>query len=175
MDQRALFCSAGAAPRSTGTLAPRPMHDPYSPPRSDVSRPSDPGYTGLGRASVTTLSMSSVALGLTWFVFPTILRQVFAPNSTFLAYRPGAPGLIADLVLDAITYFICAYVAARMNRTRPQLVAMGIGAVGWLMYFWEVGGVGGIRFSEYPLWYELTPIHIVPAWVAGHVVSRTRR
>jgi len=151
------------------------MNDPYSPPRSDVSRPPDSDGAGLARAFLSTLGMGVVALGTGWIIFPTILRQVFSPNSTFFAYRPGSAGLVADLVSDALTYFVCSYLAARMNRTRPYAVAMGVAAIGWLVYFLEVGGVSGIRHSIYPLWYELAPVHFLPAWIAAYVVSRSRR
>ena len=151
------------------------MHDPYTPPSSDVSQPPDSSVGSLGRALLTSLGMGLVALGMSWFLFPNIFLRVFSPNSSFWEYRPSGPGLVVDIVFTALSFFGCSYVAARLNRPRPYLAAMGVGALGWLVYFWEVGGVSGIRFSEYPLWYELAPVDIVPAWIAGYVVSRTRR
>jgi hypothetical protein len=127
------------------------------------------------KALLSALGMGIVALGLDWYVFPTLLREVFSPNSTFFTYRPSGPGVVADMVVSAITTFACSLVAAWVNKPRAYLAAVGVGVLGWLVYYWEVGGISGIRFSEYPLWYELTPTHLVPAWVAGYVASRTRR
>lgn len=160
------------ARRSAASLASTMDTNPYQPPRSKVAYASDDGSIGLIRLLGAIVGASGASLFVSWFLVPAAISGMltWAPQALHL----GSAALVADMVLTSISSFIGACIAALICRGREIQSALAVGFIGWFVYFIEVGGPGGISQSEYPLWYELTPTHFLPAISAAYFVGRRR-
>ena len=82
--------------------------------------------------------------------------------------------LATDEVLSFLSFVVGCSVATTIAPGRRVAASVGVGAIGWLVYFFEVGGLSGIQNSRYPLWYELSPAHIGAAFFVAFLSSRRR-
>jgi len=95
---------------------------------------------------------------------------------------PASPGvasaspppifLIADLALSFLFFLLGCFLAARLSKGHIAAAAMGVAAIGWLVYFTEVGGLTGMLNSEFPAWYEFFPSHLLAAAIAIALARR---
>jgi hypothetical protein len=147
------------------------MRNPFAPPTAKVEDLRDDSAASVRKTLAATLGAAAAALVLAWMLVPllaeALVRLVRSP-----AKVPDPPMLALDLLFSTAVWFAGSYVAGRIAAGRHWLAAVGVGMIGWLVYFIEVGGITGILSSEFPLWYELSPSHIGPAVVAGLLLSR---
>jgi hypothetical protein len=147
------------------------MKNLYAPPTANVEDPSVVSRAGWLRVISAVLGFSVVSLLLSWFLAP-LLAEHLSKLAGFASERPGTAFFLLDLILSCSAFLVGCYMAARVVKGRPFIAAVGVGAVGWLVYFVEVGGPSGMLHSAYPLWYEFFPCHLSAAVLAAYLAKR---
>ena len=88
--------------------------------------------------------------------------------NTFLATLPTAAFLVV-LVAHMGQSFVGGWLAARLGKSRPMLLAMIIGGLSL------VGGIMAMRMIDGPDWMVVElPLYLVVAWLAGRLEQKRR-
>ena len=88
--------------------------------------------------------------------------------NTFLATLPTAAFLVV-LVAHMGQSFVGGWLAARLGKSRPMLLAMIIGGLSL------VGGLMAMRMIDGPDWMVVElPLYLVVAWLAGRLEQKRR-
>ncbi len=145
------------------------MNNPYAPPGAHVEDPELPSRGGVLRIAGVVLGLSLVTLTLSWILAPMLASEL-TKLAGLATNQPSKIFLLLDLIMSCAIFFFGCFLGARASKGRPFLAALGIGLVGWLVYFVEVGGLYGMLYSKYPLWYEFFPSHLGTALFAAYLV-----
>ncbi|MGZ5193996.1 MAG: hypothetical protein ACXWJM_01055 [Ramlibacter sp.] len=150
------------------------MNERFKPPTSlvaDVNVREEPSWY---RTASLVIVISVVSLGLAWFVVPSIAAFISQTAGFGNTENSPPPAVLAiDLVLTTIVAFVGCYSAARLSRGHYFLAAAGVGLVGALVYFVEVGGLTGMLRSDFPVWYDFFPDDALAA-LAAWILARRR-
>lgn len=146
------------------------MNDRYAPPAAPVAdivdSPRKPSWI---RTSLLVLAFGCLSVALAWLVVPVAAATLLGIDD---AETPSV-FIALDLVLSALVFFLGCYLAARLSRGHAFVAAAGVGFMGWLVYFLEVGGFNGMIDGEFPLWYEFFPSHSLTAAIAWLLARRS--
>ena len=116
-------------------------------------------------------AFGAISLALAWLGAPVVAAELAQLLGLGIGGTDTPPAFLAiDLVLSVLAFFVGGYFAAKLSRGHFFFAAAGVGLVGWLVYFTEVGGLQGMLGSEFPLWYEFFPSHVLAAlaaWLAA--------
>ena len=139
-------------------------NNPFSPPSSEVADAAINSRSSWLRNVLLVVGFSALSLALSWLLGPAIASLV--PVSADTRALPPPLFFAVDVLFSFLFFWLGCYLAARLSRGHYVVAASGVAAIGWLVYFIEVGGLRGMLNSEYPLWYEFFPIHILAAVIA---------
>lgn len=145
--------------------------NPFAPPESPVKDVSAPRPAGPLRAWICVVLFAALSLLVSWVFVPLIAGAIAGMLFASASSRSHVL-LFFDLLLTAATVFLGAAAAITFARRNAYLVALGVAAICWLVYFVEVGGIGGMLGSAYPGWYEFFPSHFGPAMLAAWLARR---
>ena len=121
----------------------------------------------LGRPGVLMVVPGCALLGLalSWVVAPTL--------AALATQRPGAdvgtPGtafLVLDLLLSVAAFQVACALAIRFAPGRRWPAACAVAAIGSVVFLDARGGIDGMAASDFPLWYEFFPSHVLAAALA---------
>jgi len=150
------------------------MRNPYQSPDSrvqDLEGAIPPSWLRLiGSVAISAM----IALAASWLVSPLLARALAQTLNLDGSAYPSKALLAGDMVFSSLFVFGCSWLAAKLAGGRTYIAALGVGLIGWTVYFWEVGGLSGMLVSRYPLWYEFFPSHFGSALLAALLVSRQR-
>ncbi len=141
------------------------MTNHFSPPESDVRdlalRPS----ASLMRTATAVGAMALTALALSW-LFAPLLAGWLASALGQAVDPPGAVMLGMDVMLSLLAFTGSCLGAGRLCPGRERLAVLAVAAIGSAVFFWEAGGLEGMLYAGYPLWYEFVPTHVGAAVIA---------
>jgi len=147
------------------------MTNRYTPPSSEVADIEPERRASWLRTALLVLGCSAGSLALSWFLAPAIASLIpISPG----AANAGPPSsfLAVDLALSFLFFLLGCFLAARFSKGHIAVASLGVAAVGWLVYFAEVGGFTGMLKSEFPFWYEFFPSHLLAAVIAIVLAER---
>jgi hypothetical protein len=129
---------------------------------------------GWTRLFLAVTGASIITLLFAWLFAPVLATFLakYIVNNTQVEMLNAL--LIIDLALSAIFFFLGSLLAIKLAKSRPYLAAFGVSMIGWAVYYAEVGGINGMLYSEYPMWYEFFPSHFGTGWLAASIVSINR-
>jgi hypothetical protein len=150
------------------------MSNPFTPPTAPVAdaSPTPPKPSWL-RTALLIAACGSLSLALSWLLAPKVAGAI--AQALGITGTDTPPEFLAiDLALSVLAFIAGSYLAAKLSHGHAFVSAAGVGLVGWLVYFTEVGGLQGMLNSEFPSWYEFFPSHSSAALVAW-LLARQRR
>lgn len=146
------------------------MTNPFLPPTAELEK-EHISTAGWLRVTGAILGFSLLSLILSWVAAPLLAGEL----SSLIGITSSPPGpefLLIDLILSCAAFVLGCFLAARAAYGRSYISALGVAAVGWLVYFTEVGGLPGMLGSSYPGWYEFFPSHFGSALLAAYLATR---
>ncbi|MBR7778908.1 hypothetical protein [Undibacterium rugosum] len=150
------------------------MNNPSTPPKpplADISsKIEQPSWL---RTLLLVVGFGVLSLALAWLVIPCIVEKITYMLGISSVETPPVL-LILDILLSTLAFFASCYLAAKFSRGHVLFAAAGVGFIGWIVYFLEVGGLDGIVTSEFPFWYEFFPSHLLPVYLAWFVVKYSK-
>jgi hypothetical protein len=150
------------------------MNNPFRPPATQVADVATSKRPSWPRTAFLVLVFAALSLVLSWFVVPALVSLLPAHvDEAGLVSTTATPAFLAvDLALSFLVFVAGCYLAARLSHGHGTAAAAGVAAIGWLVYFTEVGGLQGMLGSEFPAWYEFFPSHILAAFLAVALARR---
>ncbi|GAB3663812.1 hypothetical protein GCM10028813_44020 [Ramlibacter alkalitolerans] len=118
---------------------------------------------------------SVCALVLSWFGSPEASSQAALHHGYEGPQSVTDRLLVLDILFTFLSFFAGSLVSFYIAKSRPYFACCTVGAIGWFVYFCEVGGTLGMFSGEYPLWYEFAPTHLASSLLAAWVVARRGR